>query len=201
LLIILLIYTLFDESILQVQLLAESLQVLIVIYLTEKLTGVQLDKTTLTLTPIEWKTLVANVLPENASNKMVTWTTANATVATVVDGIVVGNTAGTTTIIAKAGNYTATCEVTVITGLEGTIWKGTWNGAFTVQFIDGINCTATRTSSSTTHYSGTYALVGQNISFTLNSSGIYGPYYFAGTVSGNQMTLSVNGETVVLTKQ
>ena len=76
-------------------------------------TSVTLDKTTLTLTEGDETTLTATVKPDNATDKTVTWTTSDATVATVTDGKVKAIKAGTATITAKAGDKTATCTVTV----------------------------------------------------------------------------------------
>ena len=76
-------------------------------------TSVTLDKTTLTLTEGDETTLTATVKPDNATDKTVTWTTSDATVATVTDGKVNAIKAGTATITAKAGDKTATCTVTV----------------------------------------------------------------------------------------
>ena len=63
----------------------------------------------------ETLTLTATVAPENATNKAVTWSTSEATVATVEDGVVTGVSAGTATITVTTvdGNFTDTCEVTV----------------------------------------------------------------------------------------
>lgn len=61
--------------------------------------------------------LVANVLPVNATNKSVNWSSSNILVATVNNfGQVTGLAAGTSTITAKTedGNKTSTCVVTVI---------------------------------------------------------------------------------------
>ena len=76
-------------------------------------TSIQLDKTTLTLTEGDEATLAATVKPDNATDKTVTWTTSDATVATVADGKVTAVKEGTATITAKAGDKTATCTVTV----------------------------------------------------------------------------------------
>ena len=77
-------------------------------------TGVALDKTEATLTEVgATVTLVATVSPDNATNKTVTWESSNTEVATVVDGVVTAVANGKATITAKAGEKTATCEVTV----------------------------------------------------------------------------------------
>ena len=58
-------------------------------------------------------TLTAKVSPENATNKTVTWTSSDATVATVKEGVVTGVKAGEATITASAGGKNATVKVTV----------------------------------------------------------------------------------------
>jgi uncharacterized protein YjdB/formylglycine-generating enzyme required for sulfatase activity len=85
--------------------------------------SITLDKIELDLYVGETGTLNADIEPENASNKLVAWSTDRAAVATVVNGIVTGRGAGTVTITAKTSNgKTATCEVTVspitVTGVE-----------------------------------------------------------------------------------
>lgn len=60
--------------------------------------------------------LSAKVLPIEATNKSISWTSSNPNVATVTDsGLVTAVSNGVTTITAKTqdGGYTATCEVTV----------------------------------------------------------------------------------------
>ncbi|GHT79129.1 hypothetical protein AGMMS50262_22500 [Bacteroidia bacterium] len=86
-------------------------------------TDISLDKTTLTLVADNDYTLTATVLPANATDKTVTWTSSNTNVATVTQqGKVTAVTAGTVTITAEAGNKAATCEVTVppvaVTGIS-----------------------------------------------------------------------------------
>ena len=85
-------------------------------------TGVTLNKTEATMTTLgETLTLTATVTPDNAENKTVTWTTSDANVATVTNGVVTAVGAGTATITATATNgtadtsddKTATCAVTV----------------------------------------------------------------------------------------
>ena len=80
---------------------------------TVPVSGITLDKTTLTLEEGGSAVLTATVLPSDASDKTVTWTTSNASVATVVDGKVTAVGGGSATITAKAGEMSATCAVTV----------------------------------------------------------------------------------------
>lgn len=76
--------------------------------------GVSLNKTNLNLTVGGSETLTATVLPANASDKTVTWQSANPGIATVVNGKVTAVAVGTTTITATAADgKTANCTVTV----------------------------------------------------------------------------------------
>lgn len=78
-------------------------------------TGVTLDKTEISLEKGGTTALTATVEPSNATNKIVTWTSSDNAVATVVDGIVTAESAGeaTITVTTEDGNKTATCVVTV----------------------------------------------------------------------------------------
>ena len=60
---------------------------------------------TLTLGETETVTLIPTVLPDDATDKTVTWTTSNASVATVTDGVVTAVAAGTATISTLNGGY------------------------------------------------------------------------------------------------
>jgi len=79
-------------------------------------TGVSLNKPTLSLTPGgATGPLVATVSPANATNQAVTWTTSNADVAAVVNGVVTPLKTGTAIITATTddGAKTAACTVSV----------------------------------------------------------------------------------------
>ncbi len=81
---------------------------------TIAVTGVLLDQSTLTLTAGgATATLTATVTPGNATDKTVTWNSDNEAVATVADGVVTPLTAGSAIITASAGEFSATCAVTV----------------------------------------------------------------------------------------
>ena len=75
--------------------------------------GIALDRSEATIEVDGTVTLVATVSPENATDKTVTWSSSDESVATVADGVVTGVKVGTATITAKAGDKTATCVVTV----------------------------------------------------------------------------------------
>ena len=72
-----------------------------------------LDRTSVELTEGETTTLVATVAPDDATVKMVAWSTSDETIAPVDNGVVTAVAAGTATITAKAGDKKATCTVTV----------------------------------------------------------------------------------------
>lgn len=78
--------------------------------------SVTLNKSTLSLVVGANETLTATVLPEDADDKTVTFTSKNPSIATVTpkQGSVVGKAAGTTTITGTTANgLTVTCAVTV----------------------------------------------------------------------------------------
>ena len=78
--------------------------------------SVSLNKSSLTLTEGDSETLTAVVTPSNATNKGVTWTSSNPSVATVNNGIVKALKAGTATIKVTTadGGKTTECQVTVV---------------------------------------------------------------------------------------
>jgi LPXTG-motif cell wall-anchored protein len=79
-------------------------------------TGVTVSPATLTLTAGGVTgTLTATVLPADATNKNVTWSSGNEAIATVADGVVTPKAAGQAIITVKTvdGEKTATCTVTV----------------------------------------------------------------------------------------
>ena len=82
-----------------------------------KAASITLSQTTAELFPGDKITLTATVLPENATDKRVTWMSSNSSIATVSEeGIVTAVAVGETTITAKTAdgtNLTATCAVKV----------------------------------------------------------------------------------------
>lgn len=82
---------------------------------TVRVTGVSLNNSTLTLNVGSTNTLTATVLPTNATNKSVTWSTNNSSVASVNNGVVTAHAKGqaTITVTTADGGYSASCVVTV----------------------------------------------------------------------------------------
>ena len=78
-----------------------------------EVTAVSLSQTTLSIAKGGTTTLTATVGPHNATDKTVTWSSSNSSVATVDKGTVSAIAVGTATITATASGKTATCEVTV----------------------------------------------------------------------------------------
>lgn len=77
-------------------------------------TGISLNKTSMTIKVGETQTLIATITPSDATDKTVTWKSSNTAVATVdSNGKVTAKSIGTATISATAGDITANCAVTV----------------------------------------------------------------------------------------
>ena len=87
-----------------------------------EVTGVSLVPSDAEITIGKSYRLKASVLPENATNKLLTWTSSNENVATVSDGVVTAKALGTATITVKtvSGGFSKDCMVTVIPKVEIT---------------------------------------------------------------------------------
>ena len=121
---------------------------------------IRLNVTNFTIRKKESYTLSATITPSNASNKTITWTSSNTSIATVSGGKVTSKKVGTVTITAKIHNgKTATAKVTVHNKPSLSV------GATTI--MDEHTTTA-----SAKNVSGTIAWSSSNTSiFTVNSSG------------------------------
>ena len=100
-------------------------------------------------------TITATVTPNDATDKIVAWTSSNASVATVEDGVVKAVAVGTTTITSICGNQESTCVVTVIPTeveriqealmkiydtMDGPNWKidGKWSPSVSIDSWTGV---------------------------------------------------------------
>ncbi|MDR0794892.1 MAG: Ig-like domain-containing protein [Tannerella sp.] len=107
-------------------------------------TGVSLNKYTLTLTVNEKENLVATITPANASNKTLKWSSSNPAIASVDSNVVTAKVAGTATIIVTTqdGGFSASCNVTV-NALYTPVASITLPTTLTVQGSDKGSLTAT----------------------------------------------------------
>ena len=107
------------------------------ITINQLITQLTLDHTELTLEEGQSSTLIAQILPENATNKTLSWESNNTAVATVENGIISAVQAGNAVITVKTtdgSNLTATCNVTVnkpLPTVKDTLKEGEY-----VQYID-----------------------------------------------------------------
>ena len=79
-------------------------------------TDVTLNKSSVEMGVGDTETLIASVLPPNATIRTVTWGSSDNAVATVANGVItaVGAGSATITVTTDEGSHTATCEVTVL---------------------------------------------------------------------------------------
>ena len=78
--------------------------------------SITLSETSLSLVEGESATLVATVLPEDATERTVEWTSSDEQVAVVSGGTITAIREGTAQIVATAGEKSASCTVTVSKG-------------------------------------------------------------------------------------
>ncbi len=77
-------------------------------------TKVKLYKTKMTLGAGEVYTMQATILPGQAGNKMLVWSSTDSNVVSVTNGVITARSAGTATITARSSNgLTAACKITV----------------------------------------------------------------------------------------
>jgi uncharacterized protein YjdB len=172
---------------------------------TVPVTGVSLNKNTMTLTVGGTEQLTHTIQPSNATNQSVTWETSNSAVATTVaNGLVTAIAPGSATITVRTvdGNYTATCVVTVVgssTGTPDTSWyyNNPTATTFTIYNADQLAGLATLVNNGTDSFSGKTIILGNNIDLSAYAGGdgwmpIGGNNnrYFSGVFNGNGKTIS-----------
>lgn len=92
-----------------------------IVDITVYVTGVTLDRDSAVINAGETQQLTATVLPENATNTNLIWTSSDESVAVVVNGLVTAIGAGSTDITVKTvdGSFSAVCQVTVVVPVAG----------------------------------------------------------------------------------
>jgi len=170
---------------------------------TVEITDVSLNKQTLELMVGETETLVATVLPEDATDKTVTWKSSKTSVAKVdSNGKITAVKAGTATITATAGGKIAICIVTVSEPViyEGTNWPHknyyvesiTMTGA-TINYIQGNRIYLDQSTKTTAQLSFTANTNRSGIKFdwTAGSTTATNKDSFSARLSGGEMTLKL----------
>ena len=102
----------------------------------KRVSSISLDQNSLTLLVGKSSTLMVTVLPEDATDKTVTWESYDTNVATVENGVVKGIDVGWTTITATAGNVSATCSVLVVLDSADGVSARFHGGQF--EMVDGV---------------------------------------------------------------
>jgi uncharacterized protein YjdB len=108
-----------------------------------EVTGVTINASAATVNKGSTYTLTASVLPLNADDQVVLWSTSNPNVATVSDGVVTGVGCGnaTITVTTHEKGYTATCDMSVenhVTAVDLNTYVATINTGGTYQLIETI---------------------------------------------------------------
>ena len=122
---------------------------------TINVTGVRLNKTSATLDYGEKLTLFVTISPKNATNTVVSWSSSNASVASVDgNGVVSAKAVGnaTITVTTADGNYKATCAVEVIKTVKSIAASGYKTAYYLDEsFSKNMTVTATFSDSSTSN--------------------------------------------------
>ena len=164
--------------------------------------NISLNKSSLSLNPGQSDILLATILPNNASNKSITWSSSNTNVATVSEGKVTAINEGEAKITVKTldGNRMASCSVIVNKMIKecsltltsptddvsyvGFTGKGTIKNTINVSWnMDG-------------DIEDTYLLVGL---YPSNISETDKLYYFKKTTDHNTRTMTFDGQNLSFT--
>ena len=106
-----------------------------------KVESISLDKEEIVLAVGASETITAEVHPDNATDKTVTWTSEDESIATVANGVVTAIGPGETDIVVQAGEITTT--VKVIVKRQFTVTFNTMGGSAVAaqQVLDGSKVT------------------------------------------------------------
>ncbi len=117
--------------------------------------------------------LVATVLPSNATNKNVTWSSSNTNIASVSNGLVVSLSPGTTviTVTTVDGGFTGRCTVTVQTPIIQLTGLRISQTSLTMVAGDETQLTTTPIPANASNASVVWSSLNGNIA-TVNQSGI-----------------------------
>lgn len=176
-------------------------------------TEVKITSTVTEVTVGKTITLKAEVLPADATNKTVTWTSSDNTVATVKDGVVTGVKAGEATITASAGGKTDKFKVTVKAAAPSGGETGGETGGSTGGTTGGETGGSTGgETGTTTGFENTYWVLEEevsdvsdikitlkNIIYTYIKDSTNGTIYFANIDSAMEELIKTDGGTRTVT--
>lgn len=148
-------------------------------------TGIELDKSELDIIEGKTATITTKILPENATDKTVIWSSNDDNIATVNNGVVTGVSAGTTVIIAKTndGNLSSYCVVTVTAADIPT--TGVLLNTSTMSLIEGYSDTLVATVKPDN-------ATNKNIIWTSNNNAV-------ATVEHGKVTAVAPGTAIIIT--
>ena len=132
--------------------------------------SISLSRTTANLLVGHSCTATATVLPENAGNKTVTWTSSNKSVATVSNGKITGVAAGKATITAKTTNG-ITAKIAVTVKDSGTAPTGITLSKSTTNLVVGHSTTVTAAVTPSTASNKTVSWTSSDTSIATVSNG------------------------------
>ena len=119
--------------------------------------GVSLSPGSLELEVGQTATITATVNPSNATNKTVSWSSSNPSVATVSGGKVTAVATGSATITATAGGKSATCPVTVKSKVVNVTGVTLSQSSATLEIGETVTLTATVAPSDATDKTVTWS--------------------------------------------
>lgn len=121
-----------------------------------KVSSIELSETESTMEVGEELTLTASILPDNANNKSVNWTSDNTDVATVVDGVITAVSSGECNITCAStdgSNVSAVCHIVVNEPEQHWLSVVLPNGSFSINVtnLESIELKITPDSDYTVH--------------------------------------------------
>ena len=152
---------------------SKSLSITIGAQTNVPVTGVSLNTSTLNLIEGGTGTLIATVEPSNATNRNVTWSSDNPSVATVNNGVVSAVSEGTATITVTTedGTKTASCTVTVTVPVTGVTLSQTQASLYYNRTPSTLTLTATVTPDNATNKDVTWTSSNPSAA-TVNQNGV-----------------------------